>query len=260
VVHGVIGVEELGAGEVELWWPALLDADGLDVVHGTREVEVEVRVGVREEHLRRGAFFLPVVGLGEEPRRRLVLVAPVVVGCFGRRRRGEGLGRVGQRAEEGCHVEALVAARERVRRVDVGVAGGAERGSVRAARDRRRRVLADLAEPDPRVARPGAVRPRIAPGAQERRVRAAVEARRLGAARVAGPRAQAPVSRGPARRLLVTLHRARRKLARSAIPSSGCRDEAILSQAFAPCSGFELWPCGAARAGLRRERETWRTD
>jgi len=219
VVHGVVGVEELGAVEVELWWPAL-DADGLDVVHGTREVEVEVRVGVREEHLRGGAFFfVPVVGLGEEPRRRLGLAAPVVVGPgrrfgrHGRRRRGEGLGRVGQRAEEGRHGEALVASRQRVGRVDVGVAGGAERGGVGAARDRRRRVLADLAEPDPRVARPGAVRPRVAPGAQERRVRAAVEARRLGAARVAGPRAQAPVRRGPARRLLVALHyraRARR--------------------------------------------------
>jgi hypothetical protein len=209
VVHGVIGVEELGAGEVELWWPAL-DADGLDVVHGTREVEVEVWVGVREEHLRRGAFFLPVVGLGKEPRRSLGLVAPVVVGRFGHgRRRGEGLGRVGQLAEEGCHGKALVAARERVRRVDVGIAGGAERGRVGAARDRRRRVLADLAEPHSRVARPGAVRPRVAPGAQERRVRAAVEARRLGAACVAGPRAEAPVRRGPARRLLVTLHRAR---------------------------------------------------
>jgi hypothetical protein len=98
-----------------------------------------------------------------------------------------------------------VPARERVGRVDVGVAGGAERGGVGPAGDARRRVLADLAEPDPRVSRPGAVRARVAPGAEERRVRAAVEPRRLGPARVARPRVQAPVR--PAHRLLVPHHR-----------------------------------------------------
>jgi hypothetical protein len=108
VVHGVVGVEELiGDGEVHIG-RAVLDADDLDVIHGAREVEVQVSVGVSEEHVGRGPVFVPVVGLGEEPRRRLGLVAPVVVG--NRRGGGERLGRVRQRAVEGRDGEPLVLA------------------------------------------------------------------------------------------------------------------------------------------------------
>jgi hypothetical protein len=46
-----------------------------------------------------------------------------------------------------------VAPRERVRRVDVGVAGGAERGGVGAVRDGDGGVFTDLAEADARMAR-----------------------------------------------------------------------------------------------------------
>ncbi|CAN6245079.1 unnamed protein product [Urochloa humidicola] len=104
------------------------------------------------------------------------------------------MGRVGERAEEGRDGGTLVAACERVRRVDVGVAGGAERGGVGAAGHGGGGVLADLAEPHASVAGTRAVRAGVAPGAQERAVGAAVQARRLRRARVAGARHPPPAS------------------------------------------------------------------
>jgi len=253
----VFGVEKAAGSDVQLGRRDR-HADGLDAVHAPGEVQVdaEVRVRFREQRVGGGgggAVLVAVVGLGEQPRRRLGLVAPVVVvvvrrrgfplslaprcGSGGEGRGREGLGRVGERAEEGRDGEALVAARERVGRVDVGVAGGAERGGVGAAGDGGGGVLADLAQPDARVAGPGAVRPGVAAGAQERAVLAAVQPRRLRGARVAGPGAHhAPVTH---RRLLLQLQ-LHRGVHASAVCSGRHETREMLLPAGCWCHGRAL--------------------
>lgn len=79
---------------------------------------------------------------------------------------------------EGRDREALVAAGEGIGRVDVAVAGEAERGGVGLAGDVRGRLLAYLAERYARVARGelvGGVDLRVAGSAEEGGVRAAVQ-------------------------------------------------------------------------------------
>jgi hypothetical protein len=62
VVHEVLGVEEAAAGDVQLG-RRYRYADGLDAVHGSREVQVdaEVPVGVREERVGGGGAVLVAV-------------------------------------------------------------------------------------------------------------------------------------------------------------------------------------------------------
>jgi hypothetical protein len=160
VRHDAVGVRE--PGEV-------LGEERVD--HVVREQEVQL-TGV-DDDLGRVAAVLPFRGKAEQQRRLL---------------RGGISG-----GADGLHGDALVAARQRVGVVDVGVARGAERGGVGAARHGGRRALAHLADPHPLVPRPRV--PRVAPPAQVRaaRARPAVRRRRRSAARPAPPSPQTPV-------------------------------------------------------------------
>lgn len=167
------------------------DTIGTRIMERVRVFEIEKGIDFGSEE-QVGGFDIRILHearVGENPRpgiRRLVVIGRdhEEIG----ERSGRFDDRVG-RVEERLHRDALVAARERVGRVDVGVARDAEGRSVGLARDGRRSLLADLAHPHALVPR---VELGVAGQTEENRVDSAEKRCRAGLARVAKLGCHAP--------------------------------------------------------------------